>query len=1222
MLNFDLVSENNYIKFYKYAVEKQIPTDYIFIETNNIVTNDPFELQKISFTNLKDEVSKEKDVNKLIEKYLFEKKDYTKDIISYYYEIFPENKDSLKYLIGEEETIENIYKEWKINYNIKLENDKNILESYTLYLENLNKNPTSYFSKPFISSGNIRLKLKNINHITTFNKLKCTKNLRMIKYTSASNVQNFYKIYDEETDTINYNDLINKEIEDNHMLLIYYINEQFIYVDIDYNTNIADTSTNVSKGIVYTNIKLLIDEIMKQFEVLRVDYYNLNGYFGIYGIVLFNDIISSYILKEDTVLLAINETEKPLFLQNQVYILYNSFSNSSYGKHTYDLRIHYEVEKLQPDLKYNVMNLETKPNIGLDGFSSENSLEDKKLTDKYYDYNQLRTKLYNINPNFVDYATVINFSNGTLQELYYFIFLFNKILYDYWNKVEDYKQIFRRYIKDYDQSFYNNIKYVKVPVLGMKQIQILKDQSEEVTCSGYARICQPKDKHPDVVEESEYMQNINNPSYIKISSANKEKNYFYKCNSKQYIYAIGLENNTLENKEEFPIIPCCSERETGKSQNTFSYYTEIVYLPDPKLKIKNPILQGRINNQGVISYPTLENNKLLHEKFILNMNNSNNSFVYAIFLVNELRTKNYSEYSNILSYDFTEHYNYNNFLSLIQNMDLSFMYQELYDLKDNNAIKDDILKADINSENYYSRYVSLFEELFDFNIYVIEDGKFIKPRYKFVHYKRLRKQGLILMRREKKQYNIVFNVDVIENNSRSKDIYFKSILLDEEENIKFNNLYSNFELLQEGKIIPKYNINELDIIQKLNNEKLNTQNTIPSLENLGSIYPNYQLIDGYGKCRGFIFKLKDKAVTYIIPPQQPYNIPSIRDITYIDFNLIQQYTKYIESIDYYNNYLYGIWLNYENLNIYIPVIPTQIQLNYKIGNHNPYKINEKESSYFRYLKLENTLIKILQILHWLIILAHKENYNSDVIIKLLTFSDGIRKSDTNTSGTENIYKLDNINAFPKVNNLYEALQWLSINCNTLVEKDTDNFTIKMYNRKFFYGIRYFIKEFIKHNDFSKSTKNEFERNFHTSKDFNSIENNTLLMNDRAYDNWKLYYNKIKTKKYEFKTTLIGIDEKLEDPYYFYYNNEYYIIQNVKDGNLNRSIQVCYNWKYQNKNTGYNTEFGNKNLFASEKYEVYNKSFIKEGETTSEPIEKFQILKLKDNVYAAILKIKK
>jgi len=108
MLKFDLVSENNFLKVYKYASENNIPIRYIFPEHSDIISNDPIELQKINIYTLKDDILKEQDIIKLINKYILYKDDYTLDIIFLYYELYniSENYNLKKEFINNQ----NIYK--------------------------------------------------------------------------------------------------------------------------------------------------------------------------------------------------------------------------------------------------------------------------------------------------------------------------------------------------------------------------------------------------------------------------------------------------------------------------------------------------------------------------------------------------------------------------------------------------------------------------------------------------------------------------------------------------------------------------------------------------------------------------------------------------------------------------------------------------------------------------------------------------------------------------------------------------------------------------------------------------------------------------------------------------------------------------------------------------------------------------------------------------------
>lgn len=1180
MINFDLVSENNFLKLYRYASVNNIPARYIISNPINVISDDPIELQKITISTLNDDINEESDIIKLITKYILTSNiDYVMDIIFLYYEKYQDYDESKKLdfknilvnskYISEDFNLDDEYKNWKERINEEINQDKIVMKSYEEYLTYVNNFKESYISKPFIKDFKLSITIdSNDKPINIFNKILCTLKLILVKYNNG--FQKFFKLYEDENLNYDFEKINNIDIKDQHMLFIFNIEDKYIYMDYDITLGSADVTLENNKSIDYDIVDILVNEIKNlPIKILRINYYDLNGYFGIYGIPFYDDIMASYILNEENTFLFINEKTKPLFDQNQLFITYITPDEIKYGIHKYTIRIHYDIEKLQDDIQYNIMYKDPITN---------------KLVSDYKDKQYIINNMKNINNNFEDLATIINFSNASLDTLYYFMFYLNKISYNYFNSIDKYKNEYKMYLPNYQL----NVKYVKDPILGMKKIQILKDKSKELIVSGYARICQ-KDKQPNIVDEEEYIRNINNSSYTVIESLGRNKKYYYKCpDNIKYRYAVKLKNTKLSNTVEFPEIPCCSEHEETKGQKKFS---EFITFEKDKILIQNPIIQERINNAGVVSKP-LKIDKILNNKLILNMDFNYKSFINSIYLIMYIINNGLFNSINILDQGpqnngiYFDHEKYKEQIKQTYKH-LTFMRQELYDVE-YNEMMNTFLNNDVEDEEYYYKFVSLFEEIMDINIYVIENNEFVRPRYKFNHFKRLRKNGVILSRRLQKQYNIVLNMDG-EN--------YKNILLDEEENKKFNSIYMNFSYLSKGKIKNYDDRNKIDILNKLYKEYSKNE-----------IEPSYQLIDGYGKCRGFIYN----NITYIIEPDQPYNVEETRNIKNADFNLIYNiYSKYIRNIDYDENLLYGIWLDYNKLNIYIPVNPININLNYPIGDKNPYSIAIKTSSYFRYLKLEDNLIKILQILYWLIIIGHKENINILNLLYLDTKNPEIDSS--------NEYNIENIpqEGLPKVNNIYEALTWLYNQNTKLIIIVDNNYKIRMYSDKFFYGIQYYIKEFIRHNNIAELNHNDiqFRRKFHTSKDFDIGKNNTLLIGDRAFNNWKIYYNKIKTKKYEFNV-LIKIDHNYIDPYYFTYQDEYYIIQNVKEGNLNRAMQVSLNW-YQNKiNTGYNTELS-QYIYS---YILYDKSFMKISEFGTPEEVKFQILQLNGNKYAAILKI--
>ena len=108
--------------------------------------------------------------------------------------------------------------------------------------------------------------------------------------------------------------------------------------------------------------------------------------------------------------------------------------------------------------------------------------------------------------------------------------------------------------------------------------KMLKDTDPDIFISGYARMVCPsskgQDRAPEIVSEDEKEKleekDIQVVQYPKDPSEGSQR--YYTCNNKKEHKFFGLKLNTLENKDKYPLVPCCFKKMKGQKSEYWQYY--------------------------------------------------------------------------------------------------------------------------------------------------------------------------------------------------------------------------------------------------------------------------------------------------------------------------------------------------------------------------------------------------------------------------------------------------------------------------------------------------------------------------------------------------------------------------------------------------------------------------------------------------------------------------
>lgn len=627
------------------------------------------------------------------------------------------------------------------------------------------------------------------------------------------------KTFYDKYKNINRNDTIILKVLENKKKHIYsesYIQifEDKLRIKLQYNiSNIKE------KYINYENYnEILISNILNLFNFTKNDIIDeriteVNGlfYFPLQSIDKY--VLSDLILNDKLFSLLLSINEKKISKKDSVYVY---FENTKIGKIAATV-----TPKISDDVEF---------------------LKNKELFPKDSEY--IRIKI-NKADNF--------------EKVKYFQSIFSKLLNIYKQKEDEITQFYSPYVKI-------NIK---------KEIEETEDKSEkleniepELYLTGFSSdICQKKTQ-PTIInndEAEELLKDKENEKYIIKFPKDETVGIiprYYKCNSSDYPYP-GLKKNKLENKDNFPYLPCCYPVEQSNKKNFRNYYFE-EEIVDAKNKIQNIYKTRRIMEDGSFGilpeninkvFSIVDRTGIYYRKGVERTKNSFLSCLLSAFNKSTTNLKRIRE--RMASREFA-----------------ATCKQELFDCS-----VDDIISK-LKNENEYldpKLFLHLLEIYFDCNIFLFvpdDNGKLILPKHIKGYYK------------NKNKNDCVFIYEHM-GSSLDKAEYPQCELIIRQKDEKTEEIEELFDI---DSIISK---NIITIFNKVNTTYI-LDKKIPfvsfewPLENVIGISQN---IDPYGKTRSINLNFDNNQITILTTPIQPLKLDISNEIYYTNIHIALRLVK-------------------------------------------------------------------------------------------------------------------------------------------------------------------------------------------------------------------------------------------------------------------------------------------------------------------------------------------
>ena len=1072
--------------------------------------------------------------------------------------------------------MENNIEIWKRQYNKEYIKDQEILETLNGLEEELEKQERLIEKKLVIDKIKIDMKTKlkeneeNISlieyGIDIFNYSITNKDIPYIQYNGEydnnGNPKKYYKIYTGETsnDKINYEYIIpemNKTDKKNMIYLMIWLGEgvmkrttkeSYKLITYDLETKIMTTTIPITDK----NEKEMIKEKIEKYipiEIININENKVSGDSNIYDIEIIEPLFLDMLLNEP--------------LMNS-YLYIDEVTKSSADKKR--LTVHFK----------SIISTEEKKDKGYITNPSSVKASISQLyieTDQNIKINEDTEIPIEKNTPYI-YINIIRAESRKIAEQ--FLNIFNRLLSFYKSRVNDYKELYeyifpKTIFEPKKEPKIKPIKKTKRAIIG-SNLDLLQENAPDIFVDGYARICQSK-AQPKPIASDEIDEWINNKFAVKGVDTKRQIMRFPKdnpylnlvCPTDEYPYPGVKENKTLSNKQNYPYVPCCFKvDQTVKKSSKYNQYYEGKIKEPPKVETKsahkiktNKILQPKsLGFLPTSIFDLLKNYS--PETRQLEQNLQDKLIGFARYGV--------PQNANSLLYCISEAINDPNYISLetleekdlyisklrsyiSSNINLSLLKQELYDFSDQEIL------LQLNDDKQFldpSLYYRAIEEIYNVNIYVFtlqseSISSLELPRFKLFHAQPYRNRNTIVIYKnygsesDNLQYPQCELIVFIDSDQQLTDKIFPS---------------SMSNLLYESS----------NSINKILSWSF-TNNSLNSYQNLFSYFDFYnfinnsassQFIDSYGKLRGFIFPYDNNNITIIFPSSQPENLPISDTPTNPPYSSVFKLFGKPSSVYTYNNQVVGLWYQFLNLTygIYCPIDPTLDLIDYEQGPPNPlfpqgYGIVSIMNKLYRDLNF------IMQLVIWLLLISG------------LSYSDFLQTYSLIGSGSSSSYSVYDFSSLPRILPSFSSIDDALVYLNQYVPTFIIENKIYFYSQKFYDGITYHLRLFENLNSgLEISLPTQINNFYRYESDFIQYPHSLVFINESDFTSWLSSISLPSYNNIIIYTNILSSYSSYIEPYIYLYNNHIFLVQNVKDSDFLRAINVSYLWQLFNINFGF------------------------------------------------------
>lgn len=743
-------------------------------------------------------------------------------------------------------------------------------------------------------------------------------------------------------------------------------------------------------------------------------------------------------------------------------------------------------------------------------------------------------------------------------------------------------------------------------------LQELKEMAPDIFISSYARdVCQNKKniiRRPVIVNEKnvKLIRNVKSqgPIYQEIGNNRKTFNgqvlamtsengqtIYLGCGDKLYQYP-GLRFNKLDNAHKHPCLPCCYVKDNIGNPNSVHYQC-IKGIQERLSKKTDRPIQGNRALDPQVTGILADDCRLLIAR-ILNFKpeyiyrygspiSPNSIFHCLLYARNDIKYREIQ--SNTKLTKISRNKAYENYFKTIRKNITKKIYpgllkQELFDYTDT-EIKEMVENSTLFADTRY--FFREFEEYFKINLFIFESSQEDETIFEYPSF------SIFPIRHYNSSYPVVLvyksygsTIQKLVNHQYELIIYSPptqdspSLIFPKESAEVFYNAY----IYTFGLYTWKFSESGL-------NTHFNIQAEINPNADIFKGKATAQLFDNAGKNRGLI--IKDTNITFaaIFQPTIPLNLPTgqliqvnaLDVINYITMLIDSKETLYPSRVSRNNqSQITGLWYSYgETEGIYIPVEPadyddSELQ-KAKTSNDNPLE-SSNDNSLSKHQKITRDLEIIKQFIIWLYCLYSLPNKYFDITkYSIDDFTQKYFIIDNNPNPSQNIYDFTNLNLahwyFENVQTIDDALTHYS----KIIPSFIQDKGIYLYTEKFANGLKYFMKIYAKEHDGLTIIKpRSLIFTHYRVTDFKPQDFVNIFVTTHDFQSW------LKTR-FNYKSSNLQIVDEIQvkyktlfNPYIYHHTNgNFYLIQNVDDGSLERVYTVGLSWLQYNINPGFYAE---------------------------------------------------
>ena len=1107
-----------------------------------------------------------------------------------YFGVYAQNQNDLP-LFDNTQTLQEDYSIWARKFNQDIANDNKAYQKVIASEKILTETQPINFNYESIDIESEKLlfrpKLINNQEITyedgieIFNSMVPSINIPFIQYNDNNN-KSYYKVFEDPN--LNFDSVIPNASElrkRNHIYFVVSIVKDIKDVKISgsetIKKNYVKCSYNLSnnqnklivKDLYIKDEELIISRIKDCFKYLNLGEYkktNLKGKFNIQDLQLNFAIFHFLVFNDDQPDLQLNS-----IFSNYIFIDETKSST---------------VNRPAMTIKYRTIDEEED--------EEEDEVQEESL------YNQYQTPS-SLTLTFQEYSNSFRFIKvKNIETLGQFLKIFTRLLTIY---------------KDYEDSVKEEIFYRVLPELKNVEKVTTMDNLDERTkkvnlnnafpevfykgANGYSRLCNCE-RQPILVDDELEEKDWKNKSFVRgfdsyerqvaMFPPKKEEMLFkYVCPDDAHPYPSLIKNNTEENSEKYPYIPCCGDNDTLKNFEKEYYNLEKdkgkVYKTYEINTIK--VLDYKRTGKVPLQIQTLLSSVYKDEKYEFNRwgtYRSPNSLIHCIMMALQLQSfdPDVETYQKLENNEQREEFCKTIRKKMISNFpDLAIYHQEIFDIQTEEIFR---ILSDPNEFLDPALFYRGLEELYNVNIFVFKptldsssESSIEIPRHKFTHIRpeRIDRDTILVFKHEGgesedlkyPQCELIFNSgkikEAVVEKEKSKNLEKKGRGRPKKEDKETQAIVERSKYFFGKEIttlmfssLEKFNKNYIFSFDIGNKKKIQTRLNPYSKINYDTIFRSpmkiiSQTTDGYGKTRSFNIEIAQYKITVYVPPTQPYNLPISKEVFISEVDVVKtifgEPKKIIDEGLWYSiiDYEYGIFIPCNtNSKISQPEAPLELTI-----TSNPIK------EYRNIRKLYNIFIDLVI---W--------GLRSNGIINLKDFSRFEKFVKIVDSIDYNIGPTILDIRLPENQNFTFLHDWWP-------NYFTSNNKVKMTN-SLYEKVKAYLKRYYTETDGLSLAPNKYLQGvFEYEGDFTQYLNSRVIIGKEHLENWKKQRklgisSEVKIYKDLSKSSLL----LQEEPFLYMdeskKNKPVYIIQNVKGGSKNKALYVAKIWRDSKYNLGY------------------------------------------------------